>query len=406
MDRMAKERVGTEPGLAGCALQVLQATGVPEAAAALRRCLAACGVATEAVAWQAGDHVACEPPAALSSAPSTLAPLLQTPGTPWQVLHADGSGPLAALAAAPGALAHLDAGAAGVLQLCTKRLAELLTLHNLQASVQHLEQSRQLQQALFAIADLASSDQDMDSMLRGLHDIIGRLMYARNFFIALYDPQRDSLRFIYFADEVDAGMYDPEQEIPAAQLKESFTLAIIRQARSVRGPAWEVARQLGIVRGPVVGTPSVDFMGVPMRRGAEVLGAIAVQSYREGLGYTESDSAVLGFVAEHVLTALERKHGRQALERRVLERTRELAQANEQLQAQVAERERAAHLQATLYRIAALANGQETDDQFYRSLHAAVGELINAENFYIALVSEDGGTLHSPYCVDVAGEGG
>lgn len=117
-------------------------------------------------------------------------------------------------------------------------------------------------------------------MLRGLHDIIGRLMYARNFFIALYEPQRDSLRFISFADEVDDCMYDPEQEIPAAQLKESFTLAIIRQARSVRGPAWEVARQLGIVRGPVVDTPSVDFMGVPMRRGAEVLGAIAVQSCR------------------------------------------------------------------------------------------------------------------------------
>jgi diguanylate cyclase (GGDEF)-like protein len=272
--------------------------------------------------------------------------------------------------------------------------------------VQHLEQSRQLQQALFAIADLASSDHDMDSMLRSLHEIVGKLMYARNFFIALYDRQRDSLRFIYFADEVDEAMYDPEQEIPTEQLKESFTLAIIRQARSVRGPAWEVARQLGIVRGPVVGTPAVDFMGVPMRRGAEVAGAIAVQSYREGMGYTESDSAVLGFVAEHVLTALERKHGRQALEQRVLERTRELAQANQQLLAQVAERERAAHLQATLYRIAALANGQESDDQFYRSLHAAVGELINAENFYIALVSDDGSTLHFPYCVDVAGEGG
>ena len=164
MDRMARERENTEPDLAACALQVLAANSVPAAAAALRRCLAACGVATEAVAWQAGDHVACEPPAALLPAPSTLAPLLQTPGTPWQVLHADATGPLAALAAAPGALAQLDAGAAGVLQLCTQRLAELLTLQNLQASVQHLEQSRQLQQALFAIADLASSDQDMDSM--------------------------------------------------------------------------------------------------------------------------------------------------------------------------------------------------------------------------------------------------
>ncbi len=306
----------------------------------------------------------------------------------------------------PEAFTRLHPAPARFLELAGQRLTEWLTLQQLQASVRHLEQSRQLQQALFAIADLASSDQDMDSMLRGLHEIIGRLMYARNFFIALFDPQRDSLRFIYFADEVDDGMYDPETEIPAAQLKESFTLAIIRQARAVRGPAWEVARQLGIVRGPVVGTPSVDFMGVPMRRGAEVLGAIAVQSYREGLGYTESDGAVLGFVAEHVLTALERKHGRQALERRVLERTRELALANQQLQAQVAERERAAHLQATLYRIAALANGQESDDQFYRSLHAAVGELINAENFYIALVSEDGRTLQFPYCVDAEGEGG
>lgn len=45
-------------------------------------------------------------------------------------------------------------------------------------------------------------------------------------------------------------------------------MILLPLARSVRGPAWEVARQLGIVRGPVVGTPSVDFMGVPMRRGA------------------------------------------------------------------------------------------------------------------------------------------
>lgn len=408
MDRMAKDRDGTGPDLAACALQVLAATTVPAAASAILSSLAECGLHADAVLWQTGDHVACEPTTAELPVPlpSTLAALLQAQGVSCHVLHSDADGPQAVLVAAPDSLSQISPAAAGVLRLCTQRLAELLTLQNLQASVQHLEQSRQLQQALFAMADLASSDQDMDSMLRGLHDIIGRLMYARNFFIALYEPQRDSLRFIYFADEVDEGMYDPEQEIPASELKESFTLAIIRQARSVRGPAWEVARQLGIVRGPVMGTPSVDFMGVPMRRGAEVLGAIAVQSYREGLGYTESDSAVLGFVAEHVLTALERKHGRQALERRVQERTRELAQANEQLQAQVAERERAAHLQATLYRIAALANGQESDDQFYRSLHAAVGELINAENFYIALVSEDGSTLHFPYCVDVAGEGG
>ena len=39
-------------------------------------------------------------------------------------------------------------------------------------------------------------------------------MYAENFYIALYDRERDSLRFLYFADVVDdqvllAGPRDP-----------------------------------------------------------------------------------------------------------------------------------------------------------------------------------------------------
>jgi diguanylate cyclase (GGDEF)-like protein len=122
------------------------------------------------------------------------------------------------------------------------------------------------------------------------------------------------------------------------------------------------------------------------------------------MSYTQSDCAVLGFVAEHVLNAVERKRGQEALERRVADRTHELAEANAQLQAQIAERERAAHLQATLYRIAALANNQESDEDFYRSIHQAVGELIDAESFYIALVSDDGATLHFPYSVDASGE--
>ena len=393
---------------AACALTIVAATGMQDVASALLQGLAGCGVSAVAVAWQAHEELACEPADALTANQRGLsvARLLDTPDFVAYPLGANNTELQATVLALPGAPRQPPAAALRLLELGGQRLAELWTMQRLHASVQDLEHGRKLQQALFAIADLAASAPDMDSMLSGLHAIIGQLMYARNFFIALYDRQRDSLRFIYFADEADNAMYHPDREIPAAQLNESFTLAIIRQARTVRGPAWEVARQLGIQRGPVVGTPAVDFMGVPMQRDAQVLGAIAVQSYEEGMGYTESDCAVLGFVAEHVLTALERKHGQQALEQRVLERTGELAQANQQLQVQIVERERAAHLQATLYRIAALANGQESDELFYRSLHAAVGELINAENFYIGLVSEDGRSLHFPYYVDVAGEGG
>ncbi|WP_368641417.1 EAL domain-containing protein [Castellaniella ginsengisoli] len=101
--------------------------------------------------------------------------------------------------------------------------------------------------------------------------------------------------------------------------------------------------------------------------------------------------------------AAEHERSQTALERRVAERTRELARANERLQAQVRESERAVHLQATLYRIAALGHGEGSNEAFYRSIHEAVGELLNAESFCIALVSDDGQWLDFPYYVDSSG---
>ncbi|WP_051247345.1 GGDEF and EAL domain-containing protein [Thermomonas fusca] len=396
---------------AASGLSILTATEVRAAAAALVDALTSCGVAAEAVAWTDHGELLFEPADAdtmgrRGAAEAAFAgrPLAAGSAPDTQLLPPGAADAGAVLLAAPGALATLDNTASRLLALAGRRLSELFSIQRLHASVKDLEQAEQLQHALFAIADMAASDRDMQSLLRGLHQIIGRLMYAENFYIALYDRQHETLRFIYFADEKDAGMYEPERKIPIAELGGSLTLGLIRHGRAVRGASEQVAAMLGLSWENKLGTPSVDFMGVPMRRNDDVVGALVVQSYREGVGYTQSDCAVLGFVAEHVLNAVERKRGQEALERRVADRTRELADANLQLQMQIAERERAAHLQATLYKIAALANNQERDEDFYRSLHQAVAELLYAENFYIALLSADGTQLEIPYSVDVAGD--
>ncbi len=71
------------------------------------------------------------------------------------------------------------------LQSVGARMAEVLAIQRLHGAVARLAQTEQLQRALFAIADMAGSDLDMPDMLRGLHRIVGELMYAENFFIAL-----------------------------------------------------------------------------------------------------------------------------------------------------------------------------------------------------------------------------
>jgi diguanylate cyclase (GGDEF)-like protein len=88
------------------------------------------------------------------------------------------------------------------------------------------------------------------------------------------------------------------------------------------------------------------------------------------------------------------------LERRVAERTDALRDANRMLQQQVLERQRGERLQAALFRIAELANSSESLEEFYAAVHRAVGGLLYARNFYIALLSEDGQQLVFPYSVD------
>jgi diguanylate cyclase (GGDEF)-like protein len=116
--------------------------------------------------------------------------------------------------------------------------------------------------------------------------------------------------------------------------------------------------------------------------------------------YNDEDRALLSYVAQHILTALDRQHAREQLEQRVEERTRELKQANLDLQGEVVERQRSQELQRTLFRIAELSMTSETLERFYAEIHKVVGGLLYARNFYIAMLSADATMLEFSYSVD------
>ncbi|MGV8923049.1 MAG: EAL domain-containing protein [Thermomonas sp.] len=315
----------------------------------------------------------------------------------------DGNGAVAVLIGASGAstLSSVDtARCEAIIATARTRLCELLNVCHLRAMVDRLAHAEQLQRALFAIADMPGSDLNMPQMLRGLHEIVGKLMYAENIYIALYDHEHDSLRFLYFVDSVEPNKPIPDQDMRLSDLERGLTWYLIHDGKPLMGSFAQLSEQ---VSGPLNahGADSEDWLGVPMMRDGKACGALVVQSYQPNVArYTVADQTLLAFVGEHILTALERKQSREELERRVAERTHQLAESNADLQEQVRERLRGEHLQATLYRIAALANTDESSERFYRQIHQAVGELLNVENFYIALLSADGTQLEFPYFVD------
>ncbi|AKC88092.1 membrane protein [Pseudoxanthomonas suwonensis] len=283
-------------------------------------------------------------------------------------------------------------------------LGSALEATRAQARMEKLEKSRRLQQALYEIAELASAEVEMGEMLHRLHAIIGSLMYAPNCYIVTYDDQRESVRFIYFADEADAYQPEPENEWTEEDMPNSLTFALLRHGRALRGPSNLIRRKLQVDYSELQGPDSQDWLGVPMKRGERVCGAIVVQSYDRPASYTDEDRALLGYVAQHVLTTLDRRQAQVELERRVRERTLELQHANRELQEEVVERQRAERLQHALFRITEMAMSSESLEQYHAKVHAAVDELIYARNFYIALLSDDQQSIEFVYSVDEKGD--
>jgi Signal transduction histidine kinase regulating C4-dicarboxylate transport system len=283
------------------------------------------------------------------------------------------------------------------------RLQQVLELASLQDSHKQLKRSEDLQRALFAIADLAGSDLDMPELLRGIHEIVGTLMYGENFFIVRHDPERGVMRFLYYADVEDKQGPDTTKEEPLDNRRHTLTWHLLSQGKPLMGSneqLLETSEWSALDRWP--GRAPIGS-AVPMLRNGQVHGALVVQSYRRRYGVYARRRALLEFVGSHILTALERKQAKDELEQRVHRRTQQLDAANRDLQQEVVERRRAEQLQAALFQLAQLATADIGESEFYERVHLLVGALLNAENFFIALLSEDHRTLDFPYYVD-AGE--
>ncbi len=288
----------------------------------------------------------------------------------------------------------------GWLALGRRMVATTLAQARAQARIETLQKAQRLQRALYEIADLAGSRLEMDEMLSRIHAVVGALMSAENFYIVLCDEALQHMRFLYFADTMDTFVADPERIYGLDEMPNSLTVALLRHGRAAHGPSQRVREQLHVQRDPMHGPDSADWLGVPMLRDGAICGAIVVQSYERPDCYRDEERVLLEYVAQHILTALDRKHAQVELERRVVARTGELQRANAELQAEIVERQRAEALQRALFRITERSMAGGSTEQFYADLHAIIGELLYARNFYVAMLDEDGDGISFPYSVD------
>jgi len=170
------------------------------------------------------------------------------------------------------------------------------------------KRAEELNAALYAIAARSQSPEDLQQFFAALHNIVGHLMNARNFYIALYDPQSQLLSFPYFVDEVDP------KPIPRP-LGRGLTEYVLRSGEPLLAtpPVFEELVRCGEVE--LIGALSVDWLGVPLKSGTTCIGVLVVQSYSENARFGERDCEILKFVSQQLAAAIEHKRYEEALRR-------------------------------------------------------------------------------------------
>ncbi len=247
--------------------------------------------------------------------------------------------------------------------------------------------------ALFKLSQLSIESANLSSFFQQVHHSIAEIMSANNFYIALYDETLATLDFVYYVDETDEL---EERVYPFEEYKGSLTSYVVESGKALLATP-DVLLQLRKekkLKAAGVGNDSVDWLGVPLILDGFVVGVMAVQSYSADMRYQESELDLLEFTAQHIVTAMTRLQDRGRLQAAVDSRTRELME-------QIRDREKSELLQESLYRISELTNDPDLDiDTFYSLVHNIIGQLISAENFYIAKYDQKNDELFFAYYLD------
>ena len=164
------------------------------------------------------------------------------------------------------------------------------------------------QAAITQISESALSANTIGELFKSVHEAIQLVLPAKNFYVALYDRETNQINFPYHVDELD-------DDWAPRKLGRGLTAYVIRSGKPLRTTP-EIYSDLE-ASGEITsdGTPSVDWLGVPLRSGGTIRGIIAVQTYDTSVRIDEIQVEYFTVIGVQTAAALERLQARESLQR-------------------------------------------------------------------------------------------
>lgn len=167
-------------------------------------------------------------------------------------------------------------------------------------------------ETLYKISNAINSALNLNELYKMVHKTICEIIPAKNFYIALYDEEKQTIRFPYYVDEIDTNLEQKEYE--EQKLGKGITEYLIKKGEVVHLTEQKILQMAksGIIE--IIGTISKEFLGVPLiSPDNKIIGAMVVQSYYENIKYGEKDKEFLTFVSSQIAYAIDIKRSYQRI---------------------------------------------------------------------------------------------
>ncbi|MBC8110959.1 MAG: PAS domain S-box protein [Verrucomicrobia bacterium] len=165
------------------------------------------------------------------------------------------------------------------------------------------------QQLYYRIGSLIAQSDNLETLYQNIHQELGKVIDARNFYITLLNPENDYLYFPYYVDEE----YPADVRITQRRVAKGLIEYGLRNQKPII--LYENQIQELIESGEVEiynGMPKV-WIGVPLRIDNRMTGFISLRSYQLRNIYNEKDLEMLDFISGQVALAIERKQNEDRL---------------------------------------------------------------------------------------------
>lgn len=169
------------------------------------------------------------------------------------------------------------------------------------------KQARIIQNVLFQILKAINTSDNLKELYSEIHGYLKEVMNVDNFYIALYDEEKNIISAPFYRDQYTLKTPKPQQ------LKNGLTAYVIRTGKPL---FLTVEKRNELIRKKEIADiewKSKVWLGVPLISKGKIIGVMAVQSYNNPDCYTERDLKILELVSDQIALAIEKKRIEEAL---------------------------------------------------------------------------------------------